>query len=70
MKEGLVLKEVQMAPGPALGIVSLAFGPVALRATEGAAPVKVNLNIKALLFEVKLARLDPPRRNNSQSNVK
>jgi hypothetical protein len=70
MKERLVLKEVQMAPGPALGVVSLTFGLAALRATEDAAPVKINLDIKALLFEVKPARLDLPRRNNSQRNVK
>lgn len=59
-----------MAPGPALGVVSLSFGLAALPATKGAAPVKFNLNVKALLFEVKLARLDPPGRNNSQRNVK
>ena len=70
MKEGLILKEVQMAPGPALGIVSLTFGPAALRATENAAPAKINLNIKALLSEVKPARLDLPGRNKSQRNMK
>jgi hypothetical protein len=66
---GLVLEEVQMAPGHPLGVVGRAVGGGAMRTGEAAAGGEVDLDVEPLCRGIEVAAGHAPGRGQAQGQL-
>jgi hypothetical protein len=70
MEVGNMLEEVQMPPSLAKGIIRLTALTAAFGTSKLTASGKINVDIKLLLFRVKVTTLHQPRRKQAKGHLK
>src|SRR5215471_17038078 len=69
MQEGLVLEEIEVAPGLLSGVVHWAVGLAAIRARKAATHLEVDLDVELLPLGVELGVRHHPRRHQAECEL-
>src|SRR5215475_236370 len=69
MQEGLVLEEIEVAPGLLDGVVHWAVGLAAIRALKAATNLEVDLDVELLPLGVELGVRHHPRRHQAECEL-